>query len=128
MGRLIAAVAVGFILWSVLWIGAGWVVTNAFPDSFSDGDQVTDNVVVLLLLIVVSFGISIIAGWTTGWLARASAEKAPWVLGLVLLAVGIWVESATWSQTPIWYHVFFLALLVPGVLIGARLTKPRQVS
>jgi hypothetical protein len=45
------------------------------------------------------------------------------VVGIVLLIVGLGVEIAGWGRTPVWYHLVFLALLIPGVLVGAKLSR-----
>jgi hypothetical protein len=48
------------------------------------------------------------------------------VAGL-LLATGLGVQSSAWSQLPVWYHLAFLALLIPGCLGGMRLA-PRPAT
>ena len=42
-----------------------------------------------------------------------------------MLAVGIGVQAGSWNLMPVWYHLTFLALLVPGALIGAKLRRGR---
>ena len=42
-------------------------------------------------------------------------------LGLALLAVGIAVQAGYWDVLPIWYHLIFLALLLPMAALGGRL-------
>jgi hypothetical protein len=38
----------------------------------------------------------------------------------LLLLTGIFVQASVWTLMPIWYHVPFLALLVPIAVIGGR--------
>ena len=45
------------------------------------------------------------------------------VLGLLLLVVGVGVQAAMWNLMPLWYHLPFLALLLPATLAGAALAR-----
>ncbi|MFK5956528.1 MAG: hypothetical protein QM477_08805 [Planctomycetota bacterium] len=38
----------------------------------------------------------------------------------VLLGSGILAQASYWSVMPLWYHVSFLAALLPVCMIGAR--------
>ena len=44
----------------------------------------------------------------------------------VLLLTGIGVQASVWSLMPTWYHVTFLALVVPMTLLGSRLASARS--
>jgi O-antigen/teichoic acid export membrane protein len=48
-------------------------------------------------------------------------------LAAIQLAIGVAVQASFWDKMPVWYHLSFLALLAPGILLGARLAraKPR---
>jgi hypothetical protein len=35
------------------------------------------------------------------------------------------VQASAWSALPLWYHLPFLALLVPACLLGGRMTARR---
>jgi len=43
------------------------------------------------------------------------------VLAVLLLATGVGVQASVWILMPVWYHLGFLGLLVPGCLLRARL-------
>jgi TRAP-type C4-dicarboxylate transport system permease small subunit len=45
------------------------------------------------------------------------------ILGILLLAFGILVQVVAWNYMPIWYHLIFLALLIPMTMIGGKLLK-----
>jgi hypothetical protein len=76
---------------------------------------------ILLLLIVLSVVFSVVSGYVAALIALTGARGAALGLGLLLLAVGIFVQVQAWDALPLWYHVGFLALLLPGALIGGRL-------
>src|SRR4051794_38045875 len=50
---------------------------------------------------------SIAAGAAAGWIAPSS-KWAPWVVGLIILAMFLPVHVKLWNQFPAWYHLTFL--------------------
>jgi hypothetical protein len=42
-------------------------------------------------------------------------------LAALQLALGLVFEILFWDMTPVWYHVVFLALIVPATLYGGTL-------
>ena len=128
MVRNILAVLAGFAVWTVLWLASNAAVAAAVPSAFGE-DGSTTNAGILVLFLVLSVVFSITAGYLCAMLAREKPRRLAWVLGVLLLAVGIAVQIQFWGVMPIWYHLLFLALLIPGVLFGAkiRLGRARQV-
>jgi len=63
---------------------------------------------------------SLAAGTIVGAVAPAS-RRAPWIVGLVLLAAFVPEHVRLWSRFPIWYHLSFLIPLAPLIAIGAAL-------
>ena len=103
-------------MWGVLWnggnagLGAAGVITI--------GEPIT-SVGVLLGLIAYSAVLSLLAGYTTAAVRGGpDAMGAVKALAVVNLAIGIVVEVMYWSLMPAWYHVIFLALVVPMTLVG----------
>ena len=45
-------------------------------------------------------------------------------LGILQLVLGLAVTVGAYASAPLWYHLVFLALLIPGNVIGARLRQP----
>ncbi len=127
MMRLISAVVAGFVFWTVLFLGNNALISTAFPQYFnSDGSSSSLGMLVLILALSVAF--SIISGWLAGRIARTRAMSAGVVLGLILLAVGIVVQLQYWDVMPLWYHLSFLALLLPASVLGARLSLRGRVA
>jgi len=123
MIRIILGVIVGFIVWSVVFVG-GEALLRAIAPGVVAPPEVTyfDTVSVLLGYLVRSMIASILAG-LTAVLVSAENSKTPLILGIVLLAVGIMVQMAAWSVLPVWYHLVFLALLIPMTILGGKLKK-----
>lgn len=120
MLRSIASVAAGTIAWGILWAATSQSLLAAVPESFT-ADGGTESAGVLLFLLVVSVALSVLAGWLTARLAPGNAWPHVYALGALQLAIGLAVQIGSWALMPAWFHIPFLALLVPGVLVGGRL-------
>lgn len=123
MIRSILAVLAGMVVWFVLWMGLNAGLAAAYPDRF-DAAGVTADATLLGAFLLGSLVASLLAGWTTARLAVRAPVKHALVLGAIHLAIGIAVQASVWSQMPLWYHLPFLALVVPahwaGGVVGAR--------
>lgn len=134
MLRIILAIIVGFIVWSVLWVGSDAIFSAVSPDwgkTSADFRAAVENKTsfmlessVLIILLIKSFIVSIISGFTTALIARENS-KSTFGLGVLLLAFGIFIQSAHWNYMPLWYHIPFLLLLIPMTILGGKLKKVR---
>ena len=125
MLRSVFSVVGGFGLWTVLWLGGNAVASSAMPDAFRE-DGSTDQVGILCAMLAFCIVCSIIAGNLTSVIARRNAMAHGAVFGIIQLAVGIFVQVQYWDRLPIWYHISFLAMLAPGILLGVKLHLVRQ--
>jgi hypothetical protein len=127
MLRSILAVIAGSALWTVLWIGSNAILAAVLPPRASPNK--IESVPVLLLILVLSVIFSILAGYVTAQLARRKEMAHTLVLGVLQLAMGIAAQLANFDALPLWYHIGFLLLLIPGNLLGGVLqTKKREAS
>lgn len=120
MGRAIVAVVVGAAVWAVLWLGGNAVLQSMAPDIYSM-DGPIDHLGILLGLIVYSVALSILAGYSTAAVRGADPMGAVKALAGLQLTLGIVAEVANWAVLPVWYHLLFLALIVPATLYGGTL-------
>lgn len=128
MGRMIGAVVAGAVLWAVLWLGLNAVLPSVLPDTVVPGRPL-DDVPVLAFLILYSAVLSVLAGYTTAAVGRDRAGMAVKVLAGLQLVFGIIAETANWDLLPVWYHLVFLALIVPATLFGGNLRRaPNRAS
>jgi len=116
----ILAVVAGFILWSVLWLGGNPVLARFFPGAVG-ADGAVRHSGFLLALLVLSVVASLVAGYLAATIAPAEGKAPVWILGGLLLAVGIFFQSQSWALMPLWFHLPFLLLLIPMVIVGASL-------
>ena len=120
MFRSIIAVVVGFALWSALWLGGNALLFAKAADAAKAKTPITE-MPTLLGLLALSVGCSAAAGLAVARIAVRGKTKVPVLItAILLLLVGVGVQSAAWSLMPVWYHAMFLGLLVPVTLIAGR--------
>jgi hypothetical protein len=131
MLRVILGIVVGFIAWSVLWVGSDQLLQTiskdwygahqlAFEKAMFNKEPFTPDSTILILRLVISIVVSIMSGFLAAVVAGGN-RNAPLGLGILLLAVGLLVEVMVWGYLPVWYHAVFLILLIPMTILGGRL-------
>lgn len=127
MLKKILGVVAGYAAWSILWVASTGGIRAAMPGSF-DEQGGTDSAGLLLFFLGLSVVLSILAGWLTARIAGAVKGPALWT-GALLLATGVPIEIAGWGLVPAWYHLIFLAALVPAVYAGGSIrTAPSRAA
>lgn len=112
------AVLAAFAAWSVLWVGGNALLVKFFPDSFRE-DKTTESAGMLVGLLALSVVYSLLSGYLA---ARIGGGLGPvYAHAGLTLAVGIAVQASYWNKLPLWYHLLFLGLLAPAILLGGRL-------
>lgn len=135
MVRIILGVVAGFFVWMVLWGGSDTVLKAVSPDwwgknlkqmedMLSTGQSFKTDSSILILTLFRSIVCSIIAGFAAAFVAKENT-KSTFILGILLLAVGIFVQWIYWDVAPLWYHLPFLALLIPMTILGGKLKKQK---
>ena len=116
--RSIFAVLAGNFIWTVLWIGSNAIITYLNPSVYEGR---VDDVGVLSFTILRSFIFSIIAGYLTAWIAQWGEIKHAVALSILQLTFGVVVSAQTFNILPMWYHLIFNVLLIPGAVLGGWL-------
>lgn len=119
-GRVALGVVAGAVLWAVLWVGGSGAARAAMPELL-DPSQRLDHAGALFGFVAYSVVLSVAAGYVAAAVAKASAMRAVWILAVLQLLIGIAVEASYWDLMPVWYHLVFLALLIPATVLGGRL-------
>lgn len=115
--RSVGVVLAGFIVWSILWVTTNQIALAAVPDAY-DQSGLTVSSGLLLVFLAASVVYSIVSGWITAALAAGRGlTHAVW-LGVLLLVFGLGVQITYWDAMPLWYHLPFLALLLPASALG----------
>src|SRR6185436_964244 len=77
-----------------------------------------------LTMMIARLSLAVIASLAAGAAARSIAPAsnlAPWIIGLVALAIFLPEHIRIGARLPLWYHLFFLVTLAPLVGLGARI-------
>ena len=132
MLKIILGVIVGFIVWSILWIGSDALLMAILPwygkhqtdfnVAMTTGQPFLADTTILIMHLIRSIIVSIISGLVAAVIARENT-KTTLILGILLLAFGIFVQALAWNNIPVWYHVIFLALIIPMTVFGGKLRK-----
>jgi hypothetical protein len=127
MMHAVVAVIAGYAIWTVLWLGGNALFFGEAAAVVGAGEAYT-SVGPLLGVIALSIVCSLAAGMAAGRLAGARAPGAVLVMAGLLLLTGIGVQAGVWNLMPTWYHVVFLALVVPGAVLGGKLVAGRGMT
>jgi hypothetical protein len=117
IGRGVLAVLAGAIVWAVLWVSFTQGAQRALPEIIKPEQPIT-HTGTLLAFIAVSVALSILAGFVTAAAGGKQPMAALWALAALQLTLGIIAEASYWQLTPLWYHLVFLALIVPATVYG----------
>jgi len=131
MIRIILAVIVGFVAWSIMWVGSERVLSIASPNWFGahqiafekatlNKEAYTPDTTILVLNVVRGTIVTIITGFLAALMAREN-RRSTLILGILLVAFGLVVVVMTWHIIPLWYHVLFTLMLIPMTIVGGRL-------
>ena len=133
MLRIILGVIVGFVAWSVLWIGAdaligmlspGWYGAHkhAFENAMINKTAFNADPVILIFYLARNAVTTLICGYLAALVANEK-RRTPLILGIVLVLVGLIFQSMAWNLLPLWYFIVFLLLLIPMAVEGGRLKR-----
>jgi hypothetical protein len=122
VGRAIGGVITAFVVWTMLWLGFNQIAAVVLPGIIVPEEPLT-HTGMLITFIMYSAVISIVAGFVCASVKKESPMKTVWVFALIQLAVGIFVEYTYWDLMPAWYHIVFLALIVPATVWGGSQKK-----
>ncbi len=133
MVRMILGIIVGFVVWTILWLGSeqmlsvlspGWFGAHqiAFEKATFNKEPFTVETSILLVNLFRGILITIISGYVAALIA-AENKRSTLILGILLLAFGLFVVAMTWSMIPIWYHVLFSLMLIPMTIVGGKLRR-----
>ncbi len=74
-----------------------------------------------MTLLTLCIAVSLLAGYVTGAVARTKPVSHGLALGILQLGLGIFFQAQYWQLMPLWYHLVFLTMLLPGNVYGAWL-------
>jgi hypothetical protein len=108
------------LLWGLLWTGTGGATRMLWSEHLDPASRL-DHPGILSGFLVVSIVLSVAVGALAGRLGGPDARRTLAGLALLQLAIGIGVQTSAWHLLPLWYHLAFLAAIVPATLAGGGL-------
>jgi hypothetical protein len=131
MVQIALGVVGGFFAWLIVWVGSEKIFSAIWPEGFGahqrafqaaieNGGQFTADTTLLLVHLVLGAIVSVMAGYLAALIAGENM-RAPLVLGILLLALGVLKAVLSWPYAPIWYHIIFAALLISMTIVGGKL-------
>ncbi len=122
MLKIALGVIVGFLVWSILWVGFDALLRAVLTSYDESVKAMTFSSLMLILLLVLSAVVSTISGFIAALISKENS-KSPLILGILLLIVGVIVQMGVWDKIPLWYHLTFWILLIPMTILGGKLKK-----
>jgi len=122
MIRSICAVVIAVVGWFVAATLGNWLLRALLPGYSGVETAMAFTFPMQLGRLAVGLVSSLCAGALCAALARPNSHADKLVAGLMVVLF-LPVHYALWAKFPVWYHVFFLASLVPVVLAGAALHR-----
>ncbi|MDH3225294.1 MAG: hypothetical protein OEO23_16355 [Gemmatimonadota bacterium] len=120
MGRSILAVVVAWVLWTAMWLGGSAAAAAVFPRAVTVG-QPLFHTGALMGFIAWSVVASVAAGYVCAFVKKEAPMPTVWGLAALQFVIGTAIEVSGWDNTPAWYHLLFLALLIPAIVWGGKL-------
>lgn len=120
MAKTILGVVAGLVVWVIVVIVAGMIMRGAWPEYARVADAMTFTLPMMFARLVIGGLATLAAGLVTALVARRSmlAKLMP---GVLLLVAFIPQHVMLWDKFPVWYHLTFLASLVPLTYLGGKI-------
>lgn len=133
MGRVILGAIVGFVVWSVIWVGSEKIMSAIWPDWYgvhqvafekavTEGGDFTPDTTILVMNIVRGAILAILAGYLAAVIARET-KRSTLILGVLLVAFCAMIMSMAKSYVPLWYMIIFTLVFIPMAMIGGQLKR-----
>jgi hypothetical protein len=123
MGRNILGVIAGLAAWLVIVGVAGAIMRQSWPAYASVADIMTFTLPMLIARLSISSVATLVTGLVTASIIPLSG-LARLMPGVLLLVGFIPVHIMLWEKFPVWYHLTFLASLVPLTYLGGAMARP----
>ena len=124
MKRSIPAVVAGLVTWVVVASVLDRLLRLTLAGYAAAEPQMTFTLAMMAARLTIG-GLSSLAAGAVAGVITAPGARAPWVLGVILLAAFVPEHVMIWKSLPPWYHLIFLVSLVPLTVLGAHLASGR---
>jgi|SRR5690349_6868738 len=126
MWRTVASIVAGLIAWAVVVTLLNFGLRAAIPGYHAAEATLQFTMAMKIGRLTEAALTSLAAGAVVGLISPK--KWAPWVVGLITLAIFLPEHVKLWHSFPVWYHLSFLVPLVPLVVLGAMLVRNRGAA
>jgi hypothetical protein len=116
--RGIASVLAGLVAWICVATAVNFALRISWPDYAAAEKLMTFTLGMQVARLLTGAFASLSAGFIAAVIAKGSGTPAR-ALAVMLVLLFIPVHYALWDKFPVWYHIVFLASLIPVTLLGA---------
>jgi succinyl-CoA synthetase alpha subunit len=116
MARNFIGVVAGLAVWLFIAIVAGLFMRETWPAYAIVADAMTFTLPMMIARLSIGAFATVSMGFVTARIAQSAVARL--IPGLILLIVFIPEHVMLWDKFPIWYHLSFLASLVPLTYVG----------
>jgi hypothetical protein len=125
MWRTIAGIVGGLVAWGVVVTVLNFGLRAAIPGYHAAEATLQFTAAMKAGRLIEAAIASFAAGAVVAAIAPAT-RWAPWIAGLIVLALFLPVHVQLWSKFPAWYHLTFLLSIVPLFALGAMVGPSRR--
>lgn len=119
MLRRVLGVVAGFLAFIIIVTAGNRVLRLVWPDYAAVEKAMTFSLAMLLARLALSFAATVMSGWVAAVVGKKA--QSAWLLGILWLVIFAPLHLlALWTKFPIWYHLVFLASLLPLSVWGAE--------
>ena len=122
MWRTLASIVAGLVAWVLVVTLLNFGLRAAIP-GYHAAEATLQFTLAMKIGRLTEAALSSIAAGVVVSLIAPSAKWAPWLVGLIILAMFLPVHLQLWSKFPVWYHLAFLAPLAPLLALGGMLAR-----
>ena len=125
MLKMIAGIVAGLITWIIVATIGNLLFRFLWPGYAEAEISMMFTLAMMIGRLLLGALSSVCGGVAVAWIAKGSGAAA-WILGIVLTALFVPVHYRLWDKFPNWYHVIFLAHLLPLTLLGSMILRHRN--
>ena len=120
MWRTILGIVGGLVGWGVIATIINFGLRLWLPGYVEAEPTMVFTLTMKIARLTMAAAASVAAGALVRAIAPAS-RAAPWIAGLVVLAIFLPIHVQLWNRFPVWYHLTFLLTIVPLFALGASI-------
>jgi hypothetical protein len=125
MWRTLLSIVAGLVAWGIVVTLLNFGLRASLPDYHAAEATLQFTLAMKIGRLTEAALSSVAAGAIVGSIVPSN-RWAPWLTGLIVLAMFLPVHVHLWNAFPIWYHLAFLVPLAPLFALGAALVARRR--